>query len=97
MIAAGSNNAFAINGFGGLTTTEIFSFFIVQPLLGFAEFARLIDLYVVDGLVDLIGQVPRFVGQVFRPIQNGLTQFYGLAMALGMTVFLVALVWRLAW
>ncbi len=76
---------------------EIFAYFFVQPLLGFAEFARLIDLYVVDGLVDLIGQVPRFVGQVFRPIQNGLTQFYGLAMALGMTVFLVALVWRFAW
>jgi hypothetical protein len=29
VIAAGSNNAFAINGFGGLTTAEIVSFFMV--------------------------------------------------------------------
>jgi hypothetical protein len=29
MIAAGSNNAFAINGFTGLTTAQIFSFFMV--------------------------------------------------------------------
>lgn len=35
MIAAGSNNAFAINGFGGLTTTEIFSFFMVFIIFNF--------------------------------------------------------------
>jgi NADH-quinone oxidoreductase subunit L len=75
---------------------EIFSYFIVQPLVGFAEFCRIIDLYVLDGLVDLIGQVPRFLGQVFRPIQNGLAQFYALAMALGLAVFMLALVWRYA-
>ena len=63
--------------------------------LGWPTFARLFDLYVVDGLVDLIGQVPRFVGLLFRPIQNGLVQFYALAMALGLVVFLlIALVWR---
>src|SRR5207248_9061397 len=38
---------------------EIYSYFIVQPLLGFAEFCRVFDLYVIDGLVDLTGQVPR--------------------------------------
>jgi NADH:ubiquinone oxidoreductase subunit 5 (subunit L)/multisubunit Na+/H+ antiporter MnhA subunit len=76
---------------------EIYAFFVVQPLVGLAQLARLFDLYVVDGLVDLIGQMPRFLGQVFRPIQNGLAQFYALAMALGLTVFLVALVWRYAW
>ncbi len=75
---------------------ELYDFFIVQPLAGFAEFCRAFDLYVVDGLVDLIGQVPRLVGLVFRPIQNGLAQFYALAMALGLAVFLIRLVWLYA-
>jgi NADH-quinone oxidoreductase subunit L len=75
---------------------ELYGFFIVRPLIGLAALSRAVDLYVVDGLVDLVGQVPRFLGLVFRPIQNGLAQFYALAMALGLAVFLVALVWRFA-
>jgi NADH-quinone oxidoreductase subunit L len=76
---------------------EIYSFFIVKPLNGIAELARLFDLYGVDSLVDVLGQVPRFVGLFFRPIQNGLAQFYALAMALGLTAFLVALLWNFVW
>ena len=75
---------------------ELYSFFIVQPIIGLAEFCRAIDLYVVDGLVDIVGEIPRLFGALFRPIQNGLTQFYALAMALGVAVFLVAMVWRIA-
>jgi NADH-quinone oxidoreductase subunit L len=71
---------------------ELYEVFVVQPLAGFATFCRIIDLYVVDALVDLLGQVPRLVGQVFRPMQNGLVQFYSLAMVLGMTVLLIALI-----
>ncbi len=76
---------------------ELYDFFIVRVIAGFAEISRVFDLYVVDGIVDLIGQLPRFLGLVFRPIQNGLTQFYALAMALGVTVFIVALAWRYGW
>jgi NADH-quinone oxidoreductase subunit L len=75
---------------------ELYDFFIVQPLAGFARFCRIIDLYLVDSLVDLVGHVPRFVGILFRPMQNGLVQFYALAMVLGLTVFLLALVRALA-
>jgi hypothetical protein len=32
------------------------------------------------------------VGKLFRPVQNGLVQFYALAMVLGLTVFLLALI-----
>ena len=43
--------------------------------------------------MDLIGHVPRLIGDfLFRPMQNGLVQFYALAMVLGLTVFLIALV-----
>jgi NADH-quinone oxidoreductase subunit L len=53
-----------------------------------------LDQYLVDGLVDLIGQVPRFAGVVFRPIQNGLVQFYALLMALGAAGLLVSVLFR---
>jgi NADH-quinone oxidoreductase subunit L len=71
---------------------ELYDTFVVRPLLGFAEFCRLIDHYLVDGIVDLIGHVPRLLADfLFRPMQNGLVQFYALAMVLGLTVFLIAL------
>jgi NADH-quinone oxidoreductase subunit L len=57
-------------------------------------FCRIIDTYVVDGLVDLFGQVPRFVGFLFRPIQNGLVQFYALLMVLGVAGFLLSVLLR---
>jgi NADH-quinone oxidoreductase subunit L len=68
----------------------------VQPLAGFARLCRVIDLYVLDNLVDLIGHVPRLLGAVFRPMQNGLVQFYALAMVLCLIVFLIVLVRALA-
>jgi NADH-quinone oxidoreductase subunit L len=70
---------------------EIYEAFVVAPLNGLAGFARVWDYHLIDGLVDLIGQVPRLVGYLFRPVQNGLVQFYALAMVLALAVFLVAL------
>jgi NADH-quinone oxidoreductase subunit L len=70
---------------------ELYDAFILRPLSGFAEFCRVVDQEVVDGLVDVVGEVPRLVGALFRPVQNGLVQFYALAMMLGLTVFLIAL------
>jgi NADH-quinone oxidoreductase subunit L len=71
---------------------DLYEAFIVRPLAGFAEFCRLFDHYVIDGIVDLVGHVVRLVGDIlFRPMQNGLVQFYALAMVLGLTVFLIAL------
>jgi NADH-quinone oxidoreductase subunit L len=70
----------------------VYSYVIVSPLEWLARSLRETDLNIVDALVDLIGQVPRLLGNVFRPVQNGLVQFYALAMILGLTVFLLALV-----
>jgi NADH-quinone oxidoreductase subunit L len=75
---------------------ELYYAFVVLPVLGFAAFCKWVDTNVVDALVDLIGQVPRYLGIVFRPIQNGLAQFYALAMALGLAVFLIALLYNYA-
>jgi NADH-quinone oxidoreductase subunit L len=71
---------------------ELYAAFVVKPLEALAAVARVFDLYVVDGLVDLCGQAPRLFGFLFRPLQNGLVQFYALAMILGLTAFLLALV-----
>lgn len=75
---------------------ELYEFFLVKPLVGLAAMSRLFDQYVVDGLVDLVGHVPRAMGRLVQPIQNGLVQFYALAMMFGLTVFLSALVWKMA-
>ncbi len=71
---------------------ELYDFFLVKPVQGFAQFLRIIDQYVVDGLVDIVGNIPRLLGALFWPIQNGLVQYYALLMVLGLTVFLLALV-----
>ena len=71
---------------------DLYNLVIVRPAEGFAQALRRIDQNVVDGLVDFIGQVPRYLGALFWPIQNGLVQYYALLMVLGLTVFLIALV-----
>jgi NADH-quinone oxidoreductase subunit L len=71
---------------------ELYFAFLVKPLEALAALARVFDQYVVDALVDLCGQTARLLGLLFRPVQNGLVQFYALAMILGLTVFLLALV-----
>jgi NADH-quinone oxidoreductase subunit L len=73
---------------------ELYSAFVVQPLRIAAVVCRVLDQYVVDGIVDLIGGLPRSLGRMFRPIQNGLVQFYALAMVMGLTVFLLSLLLR---
>jgi NADH-quinone oxidoreductase subunit L len=71
---------------------ELYAAFIVGPLNALAYICRVLDYNLVDGLVDLVGNVPRAVGYLFRPVQNGLVQFYALAMVLALSVFLMALV-----
>jgi NADH-quinone oxidoreductase subunit L len=68
---------------------EIYSALVVRPLTGFAQVSRIFDQYIVDGLVDLIGQVPSYVGRLFSPVQNGLVQFYALLMLLFLSGFLL--------
>jgi NADH-quinone oxidoreductase subunit L len=73
---------------------EIFAALVVKPVQALAYISRVIDQYFIDGLVDLIGQLPAFVGYLFRPVQNGLVQFYALLMALGLAGFLLSVLLR---
>ncbi len=73
---------------------ELFEAFFVRPLTNAAALARVLDQYVVDGLVDLLAEIPGFFGYLVRPFQNGLVQFYALLMALGVAGFLLATMLR---
>jgi NADH-quinone oxidoreductase subunit L len=70
---------------------EIYAAFIIAPLNALAGGSYRVDLYVIDGFVDWFGTLPALMGKLFRPVQNGLVQFYALAMVLGLAVFLLAL------
>jgi NADH-quinone oxidoreductase subunit L len=72
---------------------EIYQAIIVLPANALARVSAFLD-QIIDGVIDLIGALPSWIGSALRPIQNGLVQFYALAMILGLTVFLVILTLR---
>jgi NADH-quinone oxidoreductase subunit L len=69
---------------------ELYELAVLKPLAGLTEFANMID-FVVDEFVNLIARLVQLLGKLFRPVQNGLIQFYALAIILALTVFLLAL------
>lgn len=71
---------------------ELYEAFLLKPLAALTQISQGVDSRGVDRLVDLIGLTPRLIGSLFRHVQNGLVQFYALAMVLGLTVFILALV-----
>ena len=72
---------------------EIYAALIVRPLEMLAALLALVDKYLVDGIVDAVGALPRALGAMFRPLQSGLVQFYALVMALGVLALVGALLW----
>ncbi len=48
--------------YGKFFIDQLYSVLVVWPLLGIASLAAAIDHYVIDGLVDLCGNVPKLVG-----------------------------------
>jgi NADH-quinone oxidoreductase subunit L len=73
---------------------ELYEALIVGPVTAAAHVIRILDQYLVDGLVDLVGQLPASIGYLLRPAQNGLVQFYALLMMLGVAGFVVAVLLR---
>ena len=73
---------------------ELYEALIVGPMTAIAHVMRIFDQYILDGVVDLIGQLPAYIGYALRPAQNGLVQFYALLMALGVAGFVVAVLLR---
>ncbi len=76
-----------------LYVDEIYGAVLVKPAGVLAFLSGAFDGF-LDAMARLISSVPRFVGWMVRPIQNGLVQFYALSMALGLTVLLTFVVFR---
>ena len=71
---------------------ELYLVGVVLPLRGLAQISRFVDWIIVDGaFVGLFTRLPRDLGKLARPIQNGLVQFYALSMMLAMAVLMWAL------
>lgn len=70
---------------------EILTLLVVRPLQVLAWLIHVLDRELWDRLVDSLARIPAWFGDKVRPVQNGLLQFYALAMALGLTIFLVFL------
>jgi NADH-quinone oxidoreductase subunit L len=91
MNAAKSTGVYALS-YGKFFIDEIYVAFIVRPLEVLAWLCSVIDNYLIDGLVDLFGLLPRWIGYLFRPLQGGLVPFYALVMALGVLALAGALI-----
>ena len=67
---------------------QIYTILVVGPLGVIAWLCYFLDRYLVDGLVNLCGLAPLLLGALLRPLQNGMVQFYALAMVLGLLVLI---------
>ena len=77
--------------YGKFFIDAIYTATIIWPLLGIARLAARFYSTIIDGLVDSIGAAPKRIGAALRPLQNGLVEFYALAMMLGLLVLMGAL------
>ena len=70
---------------------ELYDRVVVTPLLVLSHVFHAFDKLVIDGLVDLVGALPRWLGTLLRPSQSGVLHGYATGMVAGSAV-LIALV-----
>ncbi|MEL6328269.1 MAG: NADH-quinone oxidoreductase subunit L [Planctomycetota bacterium] len=71
---------------------ELYQFLIVGPLWLVSNVFAAIDRFIVDGIVDGLGRLPRALGEIIRPAQNGVLHGYALRMLGGLAVVLLIVV-----
>jgi NADH-quinone oxidoreductase subunit L len=74
--------------YGKFFIDGIYNALIVAPLRILATMCYWFDRRVIDALVDTVGRWPWWLGGSLRGLQNGMVQFYALAMVLGLLVLL---------
>ncbi|QOI99647.1 MAG: NADH-quinone oxidoreductase subunit L [Phycisphaeraceae bacterium] len=72
---------------------EFYDALIVKPLWVISHIFHVIDTLIVDGLVNLVGWVPRALGGVLRPSQSGQLHGYAAGMAGGLALLLIIVLW----
>ncbi|RKU09354.1 NADH-quinone oxidoreductase subunit L [Candidatus Poribacteria bacterium] len=69
---------------------EVYNALIVQPVKNGSHFLlwQLVDNGIIDGIVNGVAALIRFVGGLLRRLQTGLVQVYIVSMVLGIVLFL---------
>ena len=70
----------------------IYDWLVIRPLRALAAVCYWVDRHLIDGLVDLLGAIPPLFGWGLRSLQNGVVQFYALAMILGLLALIGTLI-----
>jgi NADH-quinone oxidoreductase subunit L len=78
--------------YGKFFVDLIYDWIAVRPLRALAWICNWIDRWLVDGLVNLFGAIPPALGTTLRSLQNGVVQFYAMAMILGLLVLIGTLI-----
>ena len=68
---------------------ELYQFTIVLPMRAVASFSYILDRWLIDGIVNGVGQLAVGVGAVLRRLQVGLVPAYSLMMVLGAVLVLI--------
>jgi NADH-quinone oxidoreductase subunit L len=77
--------------YGKFFFDPLYQAFIIWPLWILAQASYWFDRFVIDNLVNFVGAIPGLFGAGLRTLQNGMVQFYALAMMLGLLVLIGAL------
>lgn len=78
--------------YGKFWLDQIYMLLIVWPILLIGKLAYFLDRVLVDGLVNLVGLLPQWLGLAVRKFQNGMVQLYVLLMFVVMLLLAAALV-----
>lgn len=76
-------------------TPQIYKVTVVFVVGVVSTFISILDRYLVDGLVNLVGSVSVFGGESLKYSTSGQSQFYSLTIILGITILGFILVWPL--
>ena len=78
-LASGLRPFFALSQ-GKFFFDELFTAIVIAPLRLLATICSLFDKYVLDGVVDSFGSLPKFMSQAPRRLHGGLTTAYAATM-----------------
>ncbi|MCY4570871.1 MAG: NADH-quinone oxidoreductase subunit L, partial [Candidatus Poribacteria bacterium] len=69
---------------------EVYNALIVQPIKNGSHYLlwRIVDNGIIDGIVNGVGSIIRFIGGTLRRLQTGLVQVYIVSMVFGIVLFL---------
>ncbi len=73
----------------------IYHYGIVRPLWVLAHIFSIIDRFVIDGMVFVVGYVPQLGGYFAKPMQSGRLRYYGIGMVAGVAAVVLGVLYLL--